>query len=162
VVVKGKMNSIGQPVPDLPVADVERAQQHYRDVLGFEIGSLYPGKEIGACHAVMWQSSFGSGSRRSSRAVHWVFAEDIDALYLELKSIGANIVDHLRSNPETRWTVAHFPKMPLTSEAERRSSGYWNSARESLKSSRSAEKTTRSFSASSRGHEDKYGVRWEI
>jgi len=41
-------SSIGQPVPELPVADVERAQQHYRDALGFEIGWLYPGKEIGA------------------------------------------------------------------------------------------------------------------
>ena len=24
------------PVPELPVVDVERAQQHYRDVLGFQ------------------------------------------------------------------------------------------------------------------------------
>ena len=45
---KEKMSSIGRPVPELPVADVERAQEHYRDALGFEIGWLYPGKEIGA------------------------------------------------------------------------------------------------------------------
>ena len=45
---KEKLTSIGHPVPELPVADVERAQQHYRDALGFEIGWLYPGKEIGA------------------------------------------------------------------------------------------------------------------
>jgi hypothetical protein len=32
------MSSIGQPVPELPVADVGRAQQHYLDALGFEIG----------------------------------------------------------------------------------------------------------------------------
>ena len=44
---KEQMTSIGQPVPELPVADVEHAQQHYRDALGFEIGWLYPGKEIG-------------------------------------------------------------------------------------------------------------------
>jgi catechol 2,3-dioxygenase-like lactoylglutathione lyase family enzyme len=37
-----------RPTAELPVADVERAQQHYRDALGFEIGWLYPGKEIGA------------------------------------------------------------------------------------------------------------------
>jgi hypothetical protein len=42
------MSSIGQPVPELPVVDVERAQQHYKDALGFDIGWLYPGKEIGA------------------------------------------------------------------------------------------------------------------
>jgi hypothetical protein len=41
---KEKMTSIGQPVPELPVAEVERPQQHYRDALGFEIGWLYPGK----------------------------------------------------------------------------------------------------------------------
>jgi catechol 2,3-dioxygenase-like lactoylglutathione lyase family enzyme len=43
-----KINSLGQPVPELPVADVERAQRHYRDALGFEIGWLYPDKNIGA------------------------------------------------------------------------------------------------------------------
>ncbi len=42
------MTTFGPPVPELPVVDVERAQQHYRDVLGFEIGWLYPGGEIGA------------------------------------------------------------------------------------------------------------------
>ena len=32
------LSKIGRPVPELPVEDVERAQQYYRDVLGFEIG----------------------------------------------------------------------------------------------------------------------------
>jgi hypothetical protein len=41
-----EMTSIGQPIPELPVADVERAQRHYRDALGFQIGWLYPGSEI--------------------------------------------------------------------------------------------------------------------
>jgi catechol 2,3-dioxygenase-like lactoylglutathione lyase family enzyme len=45
---KQKPTSFGPPVPELPVADVERAQQHYRDTLGFEIGWLYPNKGIGA------------------------------------------------------------------------------------------------------------------
>jgi uncharacterized glyoxalase superfamily protein PhnB len=33
------------------------------------------------------------------KAVHWVFAEDIDAFYHELKSLGANIVDPLEKKP---------------------------------------------------------------
>jgi len=60
-----KMTSIGKPVPELPVADVERAQQHYRDVLGFEIGWLYPDKGIGAVsRGDVAQSSFARGHRR--------------------------------------------------------------------------------------------------
>src|SRR6266852_9382952 len=44
-------------------------------------------------------------------AVHWVFAEDIDASYQELKSLDANIVDPLEkklgyygSSPYRIWT----------------------------------------------------------
>ena len=48
---KQSLTSIGLPVPELPVTDVERAQQHYRDALGFEIGWLSPGTEMGPCHA---------------------------------------------------------------------------------------------------------------
>ena len=44
---KQSLTSIGQPVPELPVTDVERAQQHYRDALGFDIGWVYRG-ELGA------------------------------------------------------------------------------------------------------------------
>jgi hypothetical protein len=45
---KESLTTFSHPTPELPVADVERAQQHYRDALGFEIGWLYSGKEIGA------------------------------------------------------------------------------------------------------------------
>ena len=40
---KQSLTTIAQPVPELPVADVERVQQHYRDAFGFEIGWLDPG-----------------------------------------------------------------------------------------------------------------------
>ena len=33
---------LAHPTPELPVEDVERAQQHYRDALGFEIGCRLP------------------------------------------------------------------------------------------------------------------------
>jgi uncharacterized glyoxalase superfamily protein PhnB len=105
VAVKEKMNSIGQPVPELPVADVERAQQHYRDVLGFEIGWLYPGKEIGAVSRGNVAIFFRKREPPFEPAVHWVFAEDIDASYLELKSTGANIVEPLGKKP---WGLRQF------------------------------------------------------
>ena len=38
-------------------------------------------------------------------AVHWVFAEDIDATYDELKSLGANIVEPLEKKP---WGLRQF------------------------------------------------------
>jgi hypothetical protein len=66
------MNSIGQPVPELPVADVERAQQqHYRDALGFEIGWLYPGQEIGAVSHGNVAIFFRKRKPPFEAAVHW-------------------------------------------------------------------------------------------
>ncbi len=102
---KEKLTSIGPPVPELPVADVERAQQHYRDVLGFETGWLYPGKEIGAVsrgHATVF---FRKREEPFEPVVHWVFADDIDASYAELQSLGANIVEPLETKP---WGLRQF------------------------------------------------------
>ncbi|MGB9435181.1 MAG: VOC family protein [Candidatus Acidiferrum sp.] len=96
---KQKMTSIGRPVPELPVEDVERAQQHYRDALGFAIEWLYPGKEIGAVSRGHVAIFFRKRKQPFEPAVHWVFAEDIDATYQELKSLGANIVDPLEKKP---------------------------------------------------------------
>ncbi len=97
--MKEKMSSIGQPVPELPVADVERAQQHYRDALGFQIGWLYPGKEIGAVSRGNVAIFFRKRKPPFEPAVHWVFAVDIDASYQELQSLGANNVEPLEKNP---------------------------------------------------------------
>lgn len=38
-------------------------------------------------------------------SVHWAFAEDIDASFLELKSMGANIVELLEKKP---WGLRQF------------------------------------------------------
>ena len=62
-------------------------------------------KRLGPCHA-------GSGDILWKRkppfepAVHWVFAEDIDASYQELKSLGANIADPLETKP---WGYGSSP-----------------------------------------------------
>jgi uncharacterized glyoxalase superfamily protein PhnB len=103
---KEKMTSIGRPVPELPVADVERAQQHYRDTLGCEIAWLYPDKEIGAVsHSDMGPIFFRKRKPPFEPAVHWVFAEDLDASYQELQLSGANIVDPLEKKP---WELRQF------------------------------------------------------
>ena len=93
------------PTPELPVEDVERAQLYYRDVLGFDIGWLYPGKEIGAVsrdHAAIF---FRKRSRPFEPAVHWVFAPDIDAMHDEFRSSGAKITDPLEKKP---WGFRQF------------------------------------------------------
>jgi uncharacterized glyoxalase superfamily protein PhnB len=105
VTTKQSLTSIDQPVPELPVTDVERAQQHYRDVLGFEIGWLYPDKEIGAVSRGDVAIFFRKRTPPFEPAVHWVFAEDIDATYGELKSLGAHIVDPLETKP---WGLRQF------------------------------------------------------
>ena len=99
------MSPMAQPVPELPVADVERAQRHYRDALGFEIGWLDQSKEIGAVSRGEVAIFFRRRVPPFEPAVHWVFAEDIDKSYAELKSLGANIVEPLERKP---WGLRQF------------------------------------------------------
>lgn len=98
--------SLAPPVPELPVIDVERSQQHYRDVLGFEVNWIEPDKSIGA---VSRGKIFAIFFRRSKPpfdpTVHWIFASDIDATYHEMKSSGANIVEPLEKKP---WGLRQF------------------------------------------------------
>ena len=70
-----------RPTPELPVEDVERAQHHYRDALGFEIGWLSPGGEIGAV-SLDGGRDFLSQKKQSIRiCCSLVFAADNDATY---------------------------------------------------------------------------------
>jgi uncharacterized glyoxalase superfamily protein PhnB len=95
----------GHLVPELPVVDVESAQQHYRDVFGLEIGWLYPGKGIGAVSGGGVVIFFRKRNPPFAPAIHWVFAEDIDASYEKLKSSGANIAEPLETKP---WGLRQF------------------------------------------------------
>lgn len=99
------MSKIGQPVPELPVEDVERAQEYYRDILGFEIGWLYPGKEIGAVARGDVVIFFRKTQAPFAPAVHWVSADDVEQSYSELKASGANIVEPLEQKP---WGLRQF------------------------------------------------------
>src|SRR5262245_21969031 len=102
---KKPLSTFGQPVPELPVADVERAQQYYRDHLGFEIGWLYPGKQIGSVVRGEVAIFFRRRTTPFEPAGHWVFADDVDATHEELKSSGANIVEPLEQKP---WGLRQF------------------------------------------------------
>ena len=100
-----KANRIGQPVPEHPVADVERAQKYYRDVFGIEIGWLSPDKGIGAVSLERVAIFFRKRETPFDSVVHWIFAEDLDATYQELKTSGAN----LDGPPEIKpWGLRQF------------------------------------------------------
>ena len=96
---------LGHPTPELPVEDVERAQAHYRDALGFDIGWLYPGGDIGAVSRDGVAIFFRRRERPFEPAVHWIFARDIDGTYEELRSRGARITDPLEKKP---WGLRQF------------------------------------------------------
>lgn len=97
--------TFSHPTPELPVADVERAQQYYRDALGFEIRWLEPGKEIGAVARDDVAIFLRRRSQPFEPAVHWVFAADLAATYEELRSSGARIVEPLEKKP---WGLRQF------------------------------------------------------
>lgn len=99
------LTTIGQAVPELPVVDVEKAQQYYRDVLGFEIGWLDPEKGIGAVSRGRAVIFFRRRQGPFEGAIHWIFADDVDATYEELRSSGAKIVEPLQKKP---WGLRQF------------------------------------------------------
>ena len=102
---KTNLTRIAQPVPELPVADVERAQQYYRDTLGFQITWLYPGKEIGAVARGDVGIFFRKRKAPFEPAIHWIFADDIDATFAEMQDSGANLVEPLEKKP---WGLRQF------------------------------------------------------
>jgi len=103
--MKPSLTSTSQPVPELPVSDVEHAQAYYRDVLGFNIGWLDPSKDIGAVSRGDVAIFFRRRQSPFEPVVHWVFAPDVDATYAELCSSGANIVDPIADKP---WGLRQF------------------------------------------------------
>lgn len=102
---KPGLSLIDHPVAELPVVDVESAQRHYRDVLGFEIAWLDPEKGIGAVTRGNTAIFFRRRPQPFEPVVHWIFAKDIDVTYAELELSGANIVESLETKP---WGLRQF------------------------------------------------------
>jgi len=97
--------NLNHPTPELPVADVEKAQQYYKDTLGCKIEWLYPTKEIGAVSNGDTAIFFRKQTKPFQPVVHWVFAEDIDAVYKQLIEAGATIIAALEDKP---WNMRQF------------------------------------------------------
>ena len=97
--------SLNQPVPELPVADVEKAQQYYRDKLGFKIEWSYAGMEMGAVSNGDSAIFFRKRTGPFEPVVHWIYAGDIETTYRNLSESGANIVEGLEDKP---WGLRQF------------------------------------------------------
>lgn len=97
--------SFAQPVPELPVKDVELARQHYCEKLGFEPGWIEPGNEIGSVKRGQVVIFFRRRPGPFEPAVHWVFAPDIQASYSEMQARGARITEPLDRKP---WGLTQF------------------------------------------------------
>lgn len=96
---------MNHPVPELPVRDVERAQEHYRDVFGLEIGWLTEDKDIGAVSGGDVAIFFRKRVPPFEAGIHWVFTEDLDSTYEGFKARGALIADPLETKP---WGLRQF------------------------------------------------------
>lgn len=97
--------AMSAPVPELPVADVERAQRHYRDALGFTIGWLAPDKDIGAVSRDAAVIFLRKRALSFEPAVLWIFCADLDAAHADLKARGAGIIDPPAVKP---WGLRQF------------------------------------------------------
>jgi len=72
--------------------------------LALRLDGLIQARRLAQCHGETWPSSFDRERRRLN--LRFIgFAEDIDALYHELKSLGANIVETLEKKP---WGLRQF------------------------------------------------------
>jgi catechol 2,3-dioxygenase-like lactoylglutathione lyase family enzyme len=97
-------STLHQPVPELPVRDVEKSQAFYRDKLGFEIGWLEKSKGIGAVskgEVVIFLR------KQEDVTPHtlWVFADDVDEMYKELVQANLTISEDLETKP---WGLRQF------------------------------------------------------
>jgi uncharacterized glyoxalase superfamily protein PhnB len=98
-------SKISQPVPQLPVEDVEKAQKYYRERLGFEISWIYPDKSIGAVGRGDVAIFFAKTNQPIEPNTHWIFSEDVDLTYAECMGRGVNIIEQIENKP---WNLRQF------------------------------------------------------
>jgi predicted enzyme related to lactoylglutathione lyase len=96
---------IAQPVSQLPVEDVEKAQIYYKEILGFDITWTEKDKSIGAVGRDEIAIFFLKTKGKIEPNIHWMFAEDVDLTYAEFKARGADIIDHIENKP---WNQRQF------------------------------------------------------
>jgi catechol 2,3-dioxygenase-like lactoylglutathione lyase family enzyme len=97
------MTTIGQPVPELPVVDLNRATDYYCDKLGFKREWALP--EIVAVARGKVVIFFRLSPPPIAPQCHWIFADDVDATFAEMRAGSAMIVDPISDKP---WGLRQF------------------------------------------------------
>ncbi len=101
---------ISQPTPQLPVKDVAQAQAYYRDHLGFQIEWQHDDGQIGAVSHGECAIFFRATDGPIHPGVFWIFTEDVDAAYRELKILKADILSPVEDKP---WGMRQFTVQDL-------------------------------------------------
>ena len=97
------MTTFSQPVPELPVADLERARSWYCEKLGFSRGWALP--EIVSVFRHETVLFFRLSAEPIATQTFWVYAPDVDAAYQEMQFADVTIVDPLETKP---WGLRQF------------------------------------------------------
>jgi uncharacterized glyoxalase superfamily protein PhnB len=98
-----KAVDLREAAPVFVVEDVKRSVEHYRKVLGFRVEfthgepASYAGIERD--NVTVHLQAARDSKRKAGQSAIYVFVTDVDALYRELKSRGATIVNGPRDYP---------------------------------------------------------------
>jgi len=93
-----------QPVPELPVKDVGKAQAFYRDKLGFQIAWIDPTKTIGAVSKDE-AAIFLRQHKQIVPITVWIFVDHVDETYKEFVQAGIAISETIETKP---WNTRQF------------------------------------------------------
>ncbi len=96
---------LNQPVPEIPVADVQKAQEYYTRIFGCKTEWFYPDGEIGSVSNGETALFFRKRKPPFEPAVNWIYCEDVDETYRHLKNAGASITDDIEDKP---WGIRQF------------------------------------------------------
>lgn len=109
-----KSPSFPKAVPEIPVADIDKAQAYYRDCLGFHIdwddmeGGGIGGISRGECRMFLTNGMFREGYGNGAPVLVWInldSKQEVDELHETWKASGAKIVSPVESKP---WKLREF------------------------------------------------------
>jgi catechol 2,3-dioxygenase-like lactoylglutathione lyase family enzyme len=100
---KKNMTTLDQPVPELPVCNLDRARDYYCEKLGFQRGWALP--EIASVTRGKTALFFRLSTEPIAPQRHWIFADDVDATFVEMRTSGAVIIDPISNKP---WGLRQF------------------------------------------------------